>query len=95
MAGQIQHGGRLLGGEAFFVPKQQQGGQAGAAAEDSGYLMTFVTDEATLRSELVVYDAASMSSRPVARLAVPQRVPHGFHCSWVAEEQLAAQGTAP
>lgn len=85
VAGQILHGGSRLGGEAFFVPRP------GSAAEDGGYLVTIVTDEQSLQSELVVYDAASMSSQPVARVRMPQRVPSGFHCTWVRQDQLAAQ----
>jgi carotenoid cleavage dioxygenase len=79
------HGPRRRGGEAFFVPRK------GATEEDDGYLLTYVTDEQSLQSELVVYDAASMASRPLARLRMPQRVPSGFHGTWVTAEQLAAQ----
>lgn len=43
------------------------------------------------QSELVVLDAATMSSAPVCRLRLPCRVPLGFHGTWVSEEQLAAQ----
>jgi carotenoid cleavage dioxygenase len=102
VAGQVLHGGSRLGGEAVFVPKPKPSssvrGSNGKKAsqeeqeeEDAGYLMTFVTDEATLQSELVVYDAASMASAPVARLRLPQRVPHGFHGAWVSADHLAAQ----
>lgn len=43
------------------------------------------------QSELVVFDAQTMSSTPVCRLRLPQRVPLGFHGAWVTQEQLAAQ----
>lgn len=79
------HGPRRVGGEAAFVPRP------GGTKEDDGYLLTYVTDEQTLQSELVVYDAASMSSTPLARLRMPRRVPSGFHGTWVPQEQLAAQ----
>ena len=105
VAGQVLHGGSRLGGEAVFVPKPKPGSssngkKAQQAAlekegeqeeEDAGFLMTFVTDNATLQSELVIYDAASMASAPVARLRMPQRVPHGFHGAWVSAAQLAEQ----
>jgi carotenoid cleavage dioxygenase len=34
----------------------------------------------------VVLDAADMSAAPLAEVALPQRVPHGFHGSWFADE---------
>lgn len=43
------------------------------AAEDDGYLMTYVHDETANRSEFVVYDARTMAAAPVARVALPQR----------------------
>jgi carotenoid cleavage dioxygenase len=92
----IKHGGQRLGGEAYFVPRpaattKPGRGKGAPPAEDDGYLMTFVTDAATGKSELVVYDASSMSSVPVARLRIPHRVPLGFHCTWVTAAELAAQ----
>ena len=32
-----------------------------------------------------------MCLQPVVRVRLPRRVPHGFHCTWVSEEQLARQ----
>ncbi len=86
MAGHLLHGGARLGGEAVFVPRP------GGTAEDDGYLMTYVTNTQTKASELVLYDAATMSPKPVARLRMPHTVPFGFHGGWVSAEQLAAQG---
>ncbi len=85
VAGAILHGGARVGGEAYFVRKPD------ATAEDDGWLITLVTDQDSLQSECVVFDAASMSSTPVARVRMPQRVPSGFHCTFVTAEQLAAQ----
>ena len=62
---------------------------AGAdAAEDDGYLITFVYDESTDKSDFVVFDAKTMSSTPLATLPLPVRVPHGFHGLWVDEQEL-------
>ena len=63
-------------GEVVFAPASS------ARAEDDGYLMTYVYDSSTDRSEFVVLDAATMSSEPVASVALP-RVPFGFHGSWI------------
>ncbi len=62
VAGAILHGGARVGGEAYFVRKPD------ATAEDDGWLITLVTDQDSLQSECVVFDAASMSSTPVARV---------------------------
>lgn len=66
-----------FGGEAVFVPRPQ------ATAEDAGWLITFVYDEAQGTSELVIVDAQEIESEPVARVMIPQRVPYGFHGMWV------------
>lgn len=67
-------------GEPVFVPAHD------GAAEDEGWIMTFVYDTATDSSRFVVIDAADMSAPPVASVALPQRVPNGFHGSWFADE---------
>jgi len=67
------------GGEWVMVPRHE------AAAEDDGWLMTFVHDRATDRSELVVLPAADPSGDPVARVLLPTRVPAGFHGNWVRD----------
>ena len=82
----IRHGPHRLGGEAVFVPSGAEG-----AAEDDGYLVTLVHDSRKDRSELVVYDAATASSTPVAAVPLPRRVPFGFHALWVPAAELEAQ----
>ena len=65
------------GGEAVFAPRP------GATDEDDGWLMTFVYDEAKETSELVLVNAKDITSKPVARVIIPQRVPYGFHGIWI------------
>jgi hypothetical protein len=48
-----------------------------------------VHDAAGGASELRVYDARSMSPRPLARVRTPQRVPYGFHGLFLRREQVA------
>ena len=69
------------GGEGVFVPRP------GATAEDDGWLMTFVHDEAQDVSELVIVSTQAMTDEPVARIQMPQRVPYGFHGTWVSLPQ--------
>lgn len=84
------HGPSVFGGEAFFVPAR---GRGTAAEDDDGYLAVMVHDETKgdAGSELRVYDAKTMSSEPVARVLLSQRVPHGFHCIHISEEQFQDQ----
>ena len=58
------------------------------SAEDVGYLVAFVYDEAKDKSDFVVYDARTMSSTPLAAVPLPVRVPHGFHGLWVGVQDL-------
>ncbi|MEV6280337.1 carotenoid oxygenase family protein [Nocardia sp. NPDC051832] len=64
-------------GEAAFAPADETPGGA-------GYLMTYVYDASTDRSDLVILDADDLSA-PVAAIHLPQRVPFGFHGSWLAD----------
>jgi carotenoid cleavage dioxygenase len=75
------------GGEAVFAPRP------GATTEDDGWLITFVYDESSDTSELVVVNAQDVTSEPVARVIIPQRVPYGFHGTWISEEQLRVSYT--
>jgi carotenoid cleavage dioxygenase len=69
-------GPNRFGGEMVFAPR------IGKTAEDDGYLLGFVHDEGTGQSELLVLDAREVSRGPVARVAMPRRVPYGFHAAW-------------
>jgi carotenoid cleavage dioxygenase len=72
-----------FGGETTFAPR------IGSRSEDDGYLLTFAAEEKTGASELYVLDAADVARGPVARLAIPQRVPTGYHTWWVDADALA------
>ena len=63
-------------GEAVFVPKDA------STEEDDGYLMLFVYKKDTNKSEFVILDAKNIATEPIARILLPQRVPHGLHGSW-------------
>jgi carotenoid cleavage dioxygenase len=73
-----------FGSEAPFAPRD------GAIAEDDGYLVSFVHDEVADRSEVVILDARDLTAPPVGRVLLPQRVPLGFHGTWVRADQLPA-----
>jgi len=71
-----------FGSEAPFAPKPD------AASEDDGYLVSFVHDMKEDRSEVVILDAREPSRGPIARVLLPQRIPLGFHATWIPEDEL-------
>lgn len=70
------------GSEAAFAPR------IGAVDEDDGYVISFVTDPATEKSEAHVIAAKAFADGPVARVQLPGRVPAGFHGTWAAGELI-------
>ncbi|MEB3071504.1 carotenoid oxygenase family protein [[Mycobacterium] vasticus] len=66
-------------GEAVFAPAR------GQADESAGWYLTYVYDPVRDGSDLVIIDAAHFDAKPVARVRLPQRVPHGFHGNWIAD----------
>jgi carotenoid cleavage dioxygenase len=71
-----------MGGEFVFVPADDD------AAEDEGWLMGYVYDSATDKSDLVVLDAHDLGAEPVATVHLPVRVPTGFHGNWIPDRVL-------
>ena len=65
-------------GEAAFVP-------ADDTPDGPGWLLTYVYDPATNTSDLVILDADRLDAEPVATVALPVRVPFGFHGNWIAD----------
>lgn len=66
-------------GEAVFVPADDVPG-------GDGWLMAFVYNAATDRSDLVILDAEDLAAPPVAEIHLPRRVPAGFHGNWLPDE---------
>ncbi len=66
-------------GEAVFVPASAD------AAEDDGWLLSYVFDPARGASDLVILAARDITGDPVARVHLPVRVPLGFHGNWVPD----------
>ncbi|KAK8509272.1 hypothetical protein V6N11_007674 [Hibiscus sabdariffa] len=56
-----------------FVPKDE------GVDEDDGWVITFVHNEDTDTSQVLIIDAKSFTSKPVAKITLPYRVPYGFH----------------
>jgi carotenoid cleavage dioxygenase len=64
--------------ELVFVP-------GAGGGEDDGWLVGYVYDAATDRSDLVILDAHDFSAPAVATVHLPSRVPFGFHGSWIPD----------
>jgi carotenoid cleavage dioxygenase len=70
-------------GEALFVAAPD------ATGEDDGWVLSVVYDAARDGSDLYVLDATDFAGSPVAKVRLPQRVPFGFHGSWVPDSALS------
>ena len=67
------------GAEPIFVPRE------GSTAEDDGWIITLVHDVPNDGAELHVIAADDFAAPAVATIALPQRVPTGFHGNWVRD----------
>ena len=83
----VSYGERRFGGEAMFHPRP------GATEEDDGWLMDIVYDKNTEGSELCIWEARGIATGdgPVAKVALPHRVPYGVHGIFLTPGQLRAQ----
>jgi len=75
-------GDGVFGSETPFAPRP------GATAEDDGYLVTFTTDVGRDLSECLVFDATDITSGPIARVRLPERISAGTHSCWTPESAL-------
>lgn len=66
-------------GEVNFVPRHQN------AAEDDGWLLTYVMNNNTKTSDFVILDAKDILAEPVAVVKLPWLLPFGFHSNWVPD----------
>ena len=65
-------------GEFVFVAAHADAG------EDEGWLIGYVANTAGGTSDLVILDARNFTGPPVATIAIPNRIPPGFHGNWIA-----------
>lgn len=62
--------------EAPFAPR------INATSEDDGYLVSFIMDENTGRSECVLIDCKKFNEGPAVRIALPHQICSGTHSVW-------------
>ena len=61
------------------------------AAEDDGWLMTYVTGMTARTADVVILPARDLAAGPVATIHIPHRVPIGFHGNWIPDSEVAEQ----
>ena len=74
------------GSETPFAPRV--GNSAEDDAEDSGYVLSFVSVPDEQRAELQVFDGSDISRGPICRALIPQHIPSGFHACWIPGSSL-------
>ncbi|KAL4303093.1 hypothetical protein GQ457_10G016020 [Hibiscus cannabinus] len=77
------YGEQRYGGEPLFFPLNP------SENEDDGYILAFVHDEKTWKSELQIVNA--MDLKLEARVKLPSRVPYGFHGTFISSKDLENQ----
>ncbi|KAL6212556.1 hypothetical protein ACLB2K_017774 [Fragaria x ananassa] len=63
---------------SVFVPR------IGGIKEDDGWIITFVHNEGTDVTQVHIIDAQDFGGEAIATLTMPQRVPYGFHGTFVS-----------
>ncbi|KAK6268475.1 hypothetical protein QUC31_012635 [Theobroma cacao] len=79
------YGDRRYGGEPFFLPRDDNC----ESAEDDGYILSFVHDEKTWKSELQIVNAMNLQLE--ASIKLQSRVPYGFHGTFIDAKALVNQ----
>ncbi|MFK8080657.1 MAG: carotenoid oxygenase family protein [Granulosicoccus sp.] len=87
------YGSGHFAGEAVFVPRSRKSSHGASEqvmdnSEDDGWLLSHVFDAQSESSELLVIDASTLDAEPVARIRLPQRVPYGFHGTWIPADTV-------
>ena len=59
-----------------------------AKAEDDGYLVSFITNENTQGSEIVLIDCQRFDEGPICRIELPHKLCSGTHSCWASGADL-------
>ena len=72
--------------EAPFAPRTN------AQDEDDGYLVSFITNENTQRSEVILIDCKNFAAGPVCRIELPHKMCSGTHSCWANGDAMRTGG---
>ncbi|MFN8644216.1 MAG: carotenoid oxygenase family protein [Candidatus Binatia bacterium] len=75
-------------GDGVFASETPMAPRRGSAAEDDGYLVTFVIDMNADRSECWIFAAQDVQAGPIARVRLPERISSGTHSCWAPAATL-------
>lgn len=67
---------------AVFVPR------VGGSHEDDGWIISFVHNEKTNTSKVHIIDAQRFEDDPIAKITLAQRVPYGFHGTFIHRKPM-------
>ena len=84
----IEFGARRFGSESPFAPR------VNAKSEDDGYLVSFINDLNTTRTECVLIDAKNFAAGPVCRILLPEMICSGTHSTWANGADIRAARAA-
>ncbi len=74
--------GRIFGEVAFAPDLEDASGD-----ERAGWIVGYAHSQDGGSSEFLVTDARDVAAGPIARIALPRRVPFGFHGNWMTPER--------
>ena len=80
--------------EGVFASETAVAPKVGSTSEDDAYVVTLTTDMNNDRSECLVYDAQDVTSGPVARIRLPERISSGTHSTWAPGAAIAGWDTS-
>ncbi len=80
----IEFGPNRFGSESPFAPR------VNAKDEDDGYLVSFINDLNTNKTECVLVDAKNFEAGPVCRIFLPEMICAGTHSTWANGEDIRA-----
>ncbi|CBI20857.3 unnamed protein product, partial [Vitis vinifera] len=70
-------------GENSFCTGSAFASKVGSCVEDDGWIVSFVHIENTDVSQVHIIDASKFNCEPIAKITLPQRVPYGFHGTFI------------
>ena len=79
--------------EGVFASETAMAPRVGSKAEDDGYLVTIVSDMNRDLSECLIFDAADITTGPLARVQLPERVSSGTHSTWAPGSAIPGWNT--
>merc|ERR1712032_1270242 len=75
---EYEYDGKYGSYQAIFVANESKDINK-VKSEDDGYLVNIIWNKKTKKSNIQIFDAKTMSSKPIVHIELPYRIPGGFH----------------